>query len=255
MLIEEQIKLLKIVDNESKSHEERKKAELEIIKKGFEIEEINGKQRKDVADAEASATEAKEKARFEALSDEEQILDLRKQALDLEDQQHIVGLSRLEVLKLEKAETEKIAQANALQKKSGEERARLQKERASAQGGVATAQGNLDTFSKDRASMSLQELANISPFAPGVSAETANKASQAREILGYESEANKLRKSGDQAGADSLYSKADDMKEALYGKGGLKSDDRSATAKLEESLKAELEQLQAINSKLGGVAK
>jgi rubrerythrin len=155
----------------------------------------------------------------------------KKKIEEVELQNEIVALRKEEA-----AEAKKAAEARAAQEKR-----------------VAGAQGNLDSFKKDRASMSLQELANLSPFAVGVSSDLNEKSSKARDILGLESEANKRRASGDIAGADELFSKADSMRDALAGGSGVKSSEASATAKLQEALKAELTELQAINKKLGGV--
>jgi hypothetical protein len=157
----------------------------------------------------------------------------KKKIEEVELQNEIVELRRQEA-----AEAKKAAEARAAQEKR-----------------VVNAQGNLDAFKKDRSAMSLQELANISPFAVGVDSDTSQKAAAAREIFSTESEAEKLRKAGDQTGADALFSKADQMREAVVGKGGIKSGEGSATAALEKALKEELAELKAINEKFKGVAK
>jgi hypothetical protein len=170
----------------------------------------------DTAKQEAKFQDEKNKKKIEEIELQNEIVELRKQ---------------------EAAEAKKAAEARTAQEKK-----------------VGAAQGNLDAFKKDRSAMSLQELANISPFAVGVDSDTAQKASAARDILSTESEAEKLRKAGDQAGADSLFSKADQMREAVVGKGGVKSGEGSATAALEKALKEELTVLQSIDKKFGGVA-
>jgi hypothetical protein len=143
----------------------------------------------------------------------------------------------------------------ALRKQEAAEAKKAAEARASQEKRVGAAQGNLDTFKKDRASMSLQELAAISPFAVGVDAATSESAAKARDILGLESEAEKRRKSGDVAGAGELFSRADDMRNAIAGGAGVKSTEQSAAAKLEAALAAELTELKEINAKFAGVAK
>lgn len=258
LLFEDNLKLQKEMDGLAETdvkrnalREQIEENNLKIRAEDKKLQAESAKHAKEIAEAEKEAAEAGEKAYFEGLTDEAKLIELKRQILDLEDQQHIVGLDRLEVLKLEAAEQEKIAQAIALQKKVEQDRARIDQQKTK----VSVAESNIEAFKKDRASMTLQELANISPFAVGVSTDTADRGAKAREILGLEGDANKRRLAGDVAGADELFSKADQMREAVVGKGGVKSSEGSATAALEKALAAELTELQEINKKFGGVVR
>ena len=145
---------------------------------------------------------------------------------------------------------EAIDKARSNLRSLNKEQKELTKEQRAAQAGVGKASSDLATAQEDRGKMSLQELAGISQFSPGVSIDTEAQGSKAREVLDMQQKAEEARKAGDSTGAAEMLSRADEMKGGLS---ALKSSERADPFEAyKQALKTSEDQLKAINDKLAG---
>lgn len=249
VIVDEIATSLKKMDDTSKSREDRKKAELDVDTKMIELSKLETERKKEIATAEAAASAASKKVAFEKLSEENKIIQLRKEALDLEKQSAAVGLDKVKSLELQKSAAEKIADANEREARRKEETDRAKKEIGVGTKGVVEARTNLETAQRDRASLSLGELANISPFASGVSTDISNQGRTAREVMDIEGKAKTARLAGDVQGAQGLFSKADELRGGLT---ALKSADKDPLATYKDALKESEQKLEDIKTAVQG---
>ncbi len=101
----------------------------------------------------------------------------------------------------------------------------------------------------DRSKLSLGELASVKSSGFGVDERVADQARQAREAIRLEQQGNKLRLSGDSAGAEAAFSQADKIKSGLT---ALNSADRGPGAALSKAFEPANQSLKDIKAILSG---
>jgi hypothetical protein len=192
--------------------------------------------------------EREEKLRRDGLPIAQQIKATQADIANLLDEQKAYAPDSKGYLDIAEA----IATARDHLRELTKEQKEFTKERTAAQAGVARAGANLAEAQEDRGKMTLQELASVSKFSPGVSMEAAGQKDKAQEVLDLQQKAETARKGGDASGAIEMFSRADEMKSGLT---ALKSGERAdPMAAMKNALKESEDQLKAINAKFAGTA-
>lgn len=215
---------------------------------------------------------------FSRMTDEQKITSLEKEQARIQAEKGQLGIHETEKrLTLERelaensvkaAEVMKHAEDDLAEKKKQaddkekeRQKQRLEKikelgeeERNQAQR-VQDLKDRLARSTADRSRLTVRELASLDKFAPGVSVEMGDKGEAARQALGLQTEADRLRKAGDQAGAAGLYSQSDAILHGLAGSGGpLKSSEDPEQSVLTEEIKISNRHLQDIDDKISALA-
>lgn len=214
---------------------------------------------------------------FARMTDGQKVEELEKNQARIEVEKGRLGIrdvkARLE-LELELAENARKAgevmkhaadEVAAKQKQAADKEKELHKERAdrikelgqeemNAAQHVQDLKDRLARGNADRSKMTVRELANLDRFTPGASVGMGEQGEAARKALGLQSEADRLRKAGDAAGAAGLYSQADSIMHGLAGAGGpLKSTEDPAQSALAEEIKISNRHLQDIDDKISAL--
>lgn len=225
------------------------------LKAQKEITKLNRDDAYDRANTQEKITMlANENVHLQEMMDKMSETDVRRTEIKVQMAKNIAEMNKqdLEVQKEKNKKVEEsVASHNelmALKRQEKEEDAKAQKTLGAAKRDFGKSFEKIETAKTDRSSMTLQELANLSPFSAGVGVDASNQSRTARDIMDIESKADKARKSGDVEGAKSLFSKADEMRGGLT---ALKSTERDPGG-YKAALKESEEKLKEIADSLKG---